>query len=402
MKFKTFNIYLKVISPIHIGSGEDYEPYHYVVKDGYMYLIDEDKYSEFLTEKGKFDEFLKVCDSGNLIKIRGFIFKNFEEKTSYRKIKVSKEFEQMYLKNINSTENVSSNVINRLVAKRHISNSLTGNPIISGSAIKGAIRTAILDFLAKKRPKTEDKRMLNDRWSDRKLQAYLLGFDFKNVKSDPLKFFKVSDFTLIKGKTIIDKVVNIKGFSSNNEKVPQFLELVSPNSIFEGTISIEKNFVLKGEEQSEKVTYDFLKKVCNSHYKQDVFEKEANWFKYPDFLPELSESILLKIGMHTGAYAMTIENYRDITLKFGEKKKYHQKRQTTTWKAEDVNMPLGWALLSTKPFEKNDNGANGSVNSSFKKSDDNFSRKKKEKASKEDIAKLIRKLGKKKWKKDVL
>ncbi len=392
MRFKTYKLFLKAVTPVHIGNGEEYEPFAYVVKNGKMYLIDEKKFADFMKQEGKSEDFLKVCETGNILKIRSFIYRNFKESTSFAEIEVSPEFEKLYNKNIENTASNQHKIINQLVVMKTQKNSFSYLPIIPGSSIKGAIRTAILDTIAKLKQKPEEKFILKN---NRQLESYLLNYldvrekdDKKfysiNVKKDPLKFLKISDFTLVKGGTIVDKVTNIQRFGSDRDKVYQFLELIKPGSIFEGTISIEESFALRFGREVKTITLKELINLSKAHYLDDVYQKETHWFNYKQCgLKDFETDFVLKLGMHTGAYAMTISEYRSITLRFGGKPKHGQKHQTTTWKAESFNLPLGWVVLSNEEFKKNN-----SINERK-----TISEGKTKPASKESLDKLLNKFG---------
>lgn len=85
---KNYKIKLKPISPIHIGTGEAYEPMNYVIDRGaddkyYMYVFDEFEFFKKLDEKSK-DEFMKIASDttgDGILKLQKFI----KEKSSLAK-----------------------------------------------------------------------------------------------------------------------------------------------------------------------------------------------------------------------------------------------------------------------------------------------------------------------------
>ena len=77
---KNYKIKLNPISPIHIGTGEAYEPMNYVIDRGaddkyYMYVFDEFEFFKKLDDKFK-DEFMKIASdttSDGILKLQKFI-----------------------------------------------------------------------------------------------------------------------------------------------------------------------------------------------------------------------------------------------------------------------------------------------------------------------------------------
>ncbi len=346
MKFKTYKFKLKVISPIHIGNGEVYEPFRYVVKNKKLYEIDEIKYSKFISDRGKGEEFLRVCSTGNILKIRKFIYNNFSEETALFSVCVSEEYENFYKKNIENFARNQDKILNQLEIKRIQRNLVDGKAIIPGSSIKGAIRTAILDAIARVK---ENYQSGGNEKNDRNLQRYLLGY--RDAKEDPLRNLKVSDFTLVYGKTFVDRVVNIQKFGDGRRKVPQFLEMIEPDSIFEGTISLEENFSLPLGNR-RKIDIKVIKNLCKEHFYSDVYQNEYKWFGYENTnISQLKEGFILKLGMHTGAYAMTLSNYRKIKIR-RNRRWVDALHQGTTWKVNSLNLPLGWVALLEEGSEE--------------------------------------------------
>ncbi|WP_297879752.1 hypothetical protein, partial [uncultured Campylobacter sp.] len=78
---KHYKLKIKILSPVHIGSGEIYEPTGYVIeKSGkeidVLYEFDTMALYEILseTDKEKFRNLAEVSDENGLIKMQNFIF----------------------------------------------------------------------------------------------------------------------------------------------------------------------------------------------------------------------------------------------------------------------------------------------------------------------------------------
>ena len=55
-RFETRYFRLMVVTPIHIGSGESYSPFDYVVDGGWMHLLDRDRFLDALDATGAHEE----------------------------------------------------------------------------------------------------------------------------------------------------------------------------------------------------------------------------------------------------------------------------------------------------------------------------------------------------------
>ena len=60
-KLHSFKLKLTALTPIHIGTGEVYEPTSYVIDDGYLYEFEESLFFQHLPNVKK-NEFLKLVD----------------------------------------------------------------------------------------------------------------------------------------------------------------------------------------------------------------------------------------------------------------------------------------------------------------------------------------------------
>jgi len=59
---KTYRLKLTALTPIHIGTGEVYEPTNFVIDDGYLYEFDEVLFYQSLNELEKKEFFHKLQD----------------------------------------------------------------------------------------------------------------------------------------------------------------------------------------------------------------------------------------------------------------------------------------------------------------------------------------------------
>ncbi len=356
---ETYRAELTTVTPIHIGTGEDYVPVDYVIKkkgaddQNYFYSIRRGKFIDYIISKDKYDEFLKVCDNTNFMQINKYIFDNFDEEMIDWKMPVSKIVFETYDKNI-SIE-VKKNDTNRLEIRSFIHDTFKNNIYIPGSSIKGSIRTAVLNY----KIKNEKKALgLNSNSKAIEIEKSILNIKEKDNSDDPFRLVKISDFipeSNEKRYSFIDRVINIKSGKdlSEGKGIPVFMELSLREKKFIGEITI-----INDGSRSDDINFNLIRDAMNYHYGESSYKFELNTFPnvFNDKIIKVFETVknetkinnnvfLMKIGNHSGAFEVTMEGYRKIRIK--NRSSYDESdRQTTIWLNENNKMPLGWAKFS--------------------------------------------------------
>ena len=59
----TFPLYIKTLSPVHIGNGLEYTPLDYIKSNGRIYFFSPEKVVSILEKAGKEEEFIKWIES---------------------------------------------------------------------------------------------------------------------------------------------------------------------------------------------------------------------------------------------------------------------------------------------------------------------------------------------------
>lgn len=349
------------ISPIHIGTGEEIEPLDYTIKGNMFYKIDFSKFVSYLKDD-KREELIKKSKKPSvrtIMEVRTFIRDNFEpEKMKdciIENFPISRSIYEKFNKLLDELANKDpkNQQINQLSIMKIYRN---GNePIIPGSSIKGAIRTAIVDKLLK-----------NDSNKSSKLKKFFSG------TNDPFSSVRVSDTFRDNYTVEVGFFVNMPIDNFNKECIKDGLsvlaEFISIGKVYYGDIRITN-------EPTDKPFYSELKlltndintifKICNEHY-LPILNREINLLKKNDkehkFLPivekyynEIKENKvgLLRVGRHSGAEAVTIEGREiEIKTKDGYRK---DTKSTTTWyfSSEDPKvlnsldklLPCGWVIV---------------------------------------------------------
>ena len=340
---KNYKIKLNPISPIHIGTGEAYEPMNYVIDRGaddkyYMYVFDEFEFFKKLDEKSK-DEFMKIMDHSSnisLLKLQSFI-KNrmaLAKNLHYRKILVSKDFGKEYIEKagkIVQIEKDAKEIINKLVVKKTFISPNLNKAIIPGSSLKGAIATAFWEMKV-----IDDEQQYND---VKKIMS-------ATNKKNPFFNLLISDSKIIKSSIFIGIAKNIKRNKIPKDGLSVVHEVISTESEFEVSLII-KNNAIKIED---------IKNACNDHYlpifesqfneETDKFTKkelENEFIKKYEKLSLKPGEFLIRVGKHSGARAVTVDGERKISIMQGKDKKPKEaEEETTIWLIN--KQPFGWLL----------------------------------------------------------
>ena len=353
---KRYKLKLTAITPIHIGTGEDYEPTNFVIDGGYLYEFDEYKFYDKLDDRTK-QLFLQAVESklSDSLFARHRVIKLNKQKAiecAISKVKVSKGIESYYqnrvgkaVQNEGGKKVKPSKVFNRFQIARTIRQPNSQKVYIPGSSIKGAFSTAYQEKIYKQNPTL---------W--RECFEKPLDNIFKNIL--------VSDTNVLKSSAKVGYVLNKERFEEEPLGPSNKMEVIEVGSTFETIVSF-RNY-----KTPKRVDFDFLKDACDKHYlklfqqsfkpftifkgkKVDDFTNEyfpeSFYEKYKDFQPKENQFII-RVGKHSGARAVTIEGIRKIKVRESKYKTKILDQETTTWmfgekeRDEKNLLPIGWVL----------------------------------------------------------
>jgi len=347
---------LTAISPIHIGSGEVYEPTNFVIDKNILYHFRDEDFFMAL-DKNQQDNFMRIIlekRSDSFSRINKFVKNNIEiaKKVSFLTVKTTDGIQKEYNNKIGKISQIEghrgnyTNVFNKFEIQRIQRKQLKSKDkyvymgYIPGSSLKGAISTAYREFVYK----TEGKTNLYKNFEDN-----------RNIQNHIFGNLKVSDSKVTKIGTTIGYACNKERFEDDDSGMATFIEIIDTNSEF----IIDVNY--------KDLDIKQILNSCNEHYLaifKSIFSSNTNgkeefineyltddfYDKYKDF--NLKENqYLIRVGKHSGARAVTIDGLRDISIKESKYRTLqHQKEETTTWLfGEDKNsvqnlLPFGWLL----------------------------------------------------------
>ena len=301
---------------------------------------------------------------------------------------------ELYEKRIGKTaqhESHGKRVINKLEIERTFYNPVDGNPLLPGSSIKGAIRTALLDGI-------NDGKRLNDRNErNQALQQRLLDGKFH---TDPFRLVSIGDaswqgsqnkpacqikFAVNRKRKPVVKDGQLVKSQAEANNLYQLLECVTPQHYqsFTGAVTLlNTRSIHPGNPKLPKQDFHWsikeIAKACNEFYVklfwQEYYEIKDRGYLNTVWLEQLKDLIdndlskrlvlgdafLLRVGRHSGAEALTLNGIRNIRIMQGRGQPAASASQPKTWwlAADDSSsnremLPFGWVLVEINPTEVN-------------------------------------------------
>jgi len=355
---------LTALSPIHIGSGEVYEPTNFVIDANLLYEFRDEDFFMALTpiEKQKFMKIIEDNASDSFVRIHKFVkeHKEVAKSVAHIKVVVSDGLQKEYNKAVGKIRQFEgkqgnySRVFNKFEIQRvqrkqiKTKDGYANIGYIAGSSLKGAISTAYQEYIYKQK----GEKILKEKFQS-------VG---REINKNIFKEFKVSDSITTKIGTTIGFALNKERFEydfnnpQNNLKLSTYIEVINTNSEF----IVDINY---GSLDIKEIL-----ESCNAHYmplfksllsnETDGKEEFVNEYLTNDFYDtyrhfQLKENqYLIRVGKHSGARAVTIEGMRKIKSLISSKPYRTEIREdeTTTWLFGDNPssnsglLPFGWVL----------------------------------------------------------
>lgn len=393
---------ISTLSPVHIGCGEDYEPTNYVIDGETLYGFDPSELMMRLEQRQR-DELSRALNDRNpVLAAQRFFFRHkaLAMEIARLRVPVASAAARFYASRVGQVANRQQDgeqVINKLEIARTAFNRISGLPILPGSSLKGAMRTAVLETLRKdRRYPLADQDAAQNRKAlivSEKMERDILGGGFQ---TDPLRLLKVGDCAFRPGSYTLQ---NAKGekiqrerrartilFRVNRKKRPnQFdasgkietlVECVpaSQPKALVGQLALERKARHGEQTPTWQIDLPFLASACNDFYRArfeqelEMLEKNGyvspTWAAYarkrlaPDGLwgkaIAAGQGFLLRVGRHSGAESVTVDAPRKIKIKKDGRNFTWENEATTIWLAADepdakAGMhPFGWVFVQTK------------------------------------------------------
>lgn len=283
------NIEIQTLTPVHIGSGRDLmHNTEFLLDNGKIGVVDEKKVLKIIGEEN-IDKWVNIINSG-------------ESLLDYVKLRKS----DIELNDIsNRTMSVyGSNLANKQSLKEQL-HSAKLLPMIPGSSIKGAIRTAVISWLVNNNT-SKVSSIINKQkgffiskrhdwqWNLKDFQKVeanilneLLSGSFRmDANKNTLRFLHISDFVFNYGTLASNmQVMNYYGNKWEAKRgSDQLVEMIGSNSIAEGRIKINKellNINITNKEIQSDINFlsstNQLFNIIKNHTKKLVDKEVKLW-----------------------------------------------------------------------------------------------------------------------------
>ncbi len=374
MRSETTSVYrcfFEVLSPIHVGCDEVYEPMGFVMdeREGQLVAFDPAEFIAAMPEGDK-HRLSEICSKGTVASILE-VYKFFRgKKADGKSVPVCNGLLDHYQKTLGippGDEGKINKELNNFTISRtsFIPSEFGERPYIPGSAVKGALRTAYLNSLA---PGNGGKRF-GGKFAGKNMEETFLKGKFA---TDPFRLVKVSDFMPVgEVKSRIVYAVNEKKKPSKFEARGPYriLEIIEPGSVFQGRITVDIPHQRAGI--SEPVSLDALLNSADAFYSREN-QRETGELGNIGIggvsFANGKQLFPIRVGRHSGAESVTVEGFRDIRIMGkGRNDTKYEDRAGTFWLASEVDRPkrknglrpFGWAAMGklTPEMEREFRGA---------------------------------------------
>jgi CRISPR-associated protein Csm5 len=384
------------LSPIHVGTGEVFEPTQYVVAQGSLCEFDTVTLSQVLQEKDRRELLGIVTNKDNtqmMLAVQRF-FVNRRDRllpVARQRIPLSTGYQELYESRIGrvmANQGADRKIFNSLSIKRAAYRMVDGLPYLPGSSIKGAIRTALLHRVnGGQRSRAEDHDGLHS------LQSRLLDYRSAQgtswrLEKDPLRQLRIGD------AIPVDATVQRRVYQAvNRKKTPltvrqpdhrgqsertspdEYLECVLPqNRAFTATVEVQNlaqglNHRFPERTPRRSFSAEEIANACNAFYRTEILQQELAQMRERGYvdpawqsaideflannaaLMSAGKGFLLRIGHHSGAEAVTLPGMRRIKIL----RKPPSDRATTWWMAAEQGkeqvrqlLPFGWVFVEVQ------------------------------------------------------
>ncbi|MDM8549597.1 type III-A CRISPR-associated RAMP protein Csm5 [Desulfobacterales bacterium HSG2] len=348
-QYTHYRVNLHILSPIHVGAGQELDPFSYIIRDRTLFLIDLIKWMEVYPEP---DKLYRMMDSDNFANIRSFIAENFNFEGAIRcAIPVDNpKLLEVYQRAIQKKDPKNQVLISPMTR-----NEISTRAYIPGSSIKGAIRTAIANYFVKiAKVTSRDFRGRDD--YNKKI--------FGQINKDPMRCMKLSDISMGSPGTVIveskefpldpDKALTPKGhtevtFSLCHTGKPLTYPLRFSMAPFElHKKRIDLKFLVNA-------LYEFYAPKYEAEYRKFYQSPRASkvqqgMFPMNQAVSELrANETLIRIGHFSHVECITLDDVRKPKTRIGKDGKPLPWGKTRTL-ANGI-YPFGWAKLEFLDLE---------------------------------------------------
>ncbi len=348
-----YTVRVEPLTVVHIGTGEEFGPMDYTIRDQVYYRFRPESIIAGLSDTDR-ESFDNLLDKGNIREIALFLHRHVNRKNAMYSVPATASLVARF-------KAKRTDLNNQLLVHSAYRSLSDGIPIIPGSSIKGAIRTAILDDIASAIPPLK---------RERKAEQKVLGHH--DAKNDPFRALKVSDCP-ISGNNC-QAVTEFVNYKNKRKEGPDFSKMQIFSEIITGklaggdalgwlSLQIDKPLLEAPNPKngpnffpptSKSLTLKKLISACNNFYLNNL-EKEIEKFyrlsshkemkAMAEKLNHLADEILNgenQCLIRVGRFSQ-VEN---VTLNEPHRNPKTNKGYGNTRTITDTFLPAGWVKLT--------------------------------------------------------
>ncbi len=353
---------LDILSPVHIGTGDELDPMNYLMRheDGKVtcHILDTRSWAKDFPDPV---ELSKIFSGGNIPAMRGFLANQIDPAIyGLRRIdvinkRIFQEYEQK-LKDQSTT--------NQLLFSPHMTTS-DCVPLLPGSSIKGALRTAVIDWLDREK----HLGLKTARARDKKGEAYHKQIEsvLGPITDSAFKQLKISDVTGYADSTLLvepleTRIKEGKTVTPKNkcEVMPSRLLGKAEQSSLHARIAIgsltnpsDRCLTLR---DGKAWDWPALAKMVNDYYMKRFQKEKTKFYGLPNFAkarPSIEQleaelqcnvgQMILRVGHYSQIEFITVQDNNPFTKKGKEGTPLPY---GTTRTLADGQLPFGWVRLT--------------------------------------------------------
>lgn len=338
-----YKLKCEILSPVHIGSGQELDPLNYIIDGGKLYKVSLLKFVASMNDAERI-RFENIITTGNLIEIRKYVGENIDkEKDSSYSLQVSPAIESLYRSKLNDIQN-------QLLIQPFIKTEGGHSAFMPGSSIKGALRTAIVSEIAKKINPQKPKGNKEENRFESKVLSY------KDGKDDPFRGLRIRDKCLKEEDLIVREVRNVskgKGKNLQTNKMQIICEVshssITGKQIEFDTVIFFDDKLFATKYLSNNFNIEKIIKSCRDFYKEKMEYEHGKFYKKSEVetfsahlldTPLDEKSFIIRLGRFSGVESVTLDNYRNPRPP-GKKRIWGTSRNI----AEGL-YPMGWVKIT--------------------------------------------------------
>lgn len=348
------------LTPIHVGDGTTLAPEDYLIEGDHLI-----QFSRAATLRDMKPEIRRQLeerlDRNDFQAAQEILRKSVQPRHHRCRIQIGAESKADLLKAVG---NPLDPVVRQRAVQGFVRNPLTGQPYLPGSALKGAIRTAVVNHYTQKHlpslkqtvsPLLENSSQRRNAW--KALETEALNFEFRQLQEDPFRLVKVADVELPANRTRVDKVWPVKRDGREDTKGIQmhFERLLSRGDGIEDggfTVELELDEQATGDARvkvGRRLDYETIRLACNSFYTGRILAEQRRFFA--DAQPPeriFGAQGLIKINPDKVLVAKSIQE-RGLLLRVGRFSHFES--------LSVDHLRQGWNAQKKQPFKPGEEGS---------------------------------------------